>query len=65
MKRLVKFVIFLVMSAVVTINACAQANIVINLSIIAEGTEYDGDRVCALMTEMFLASVKVKAFWTG
>lgn len=62
MKRLVKFVIFLVMSAVVTINACAQANIVINLSIIAEGTEYDGDRVCALMTEMFLASDEGQGF---
>lgn len=56
MKRLIKIAVLLIIPAFISINAYAQANVVVDLDFLAEGTKFDGDRVCALMTDVFLAS---------
>ena len=56
MKRLLESAVLVIISAVISINAYAQANVEIDLDFLAEGTKFDGDNVCALMTDMFLAS---------
>ncbi len=57
MKRLIKSAVLVIVPALISISAYAQANIEINLAVIATGTEYEGSHgPSALMTEEFLAS---------